>query len=332
MAERKTTVEGLVVNRVFECYRGKRVLVTGATGFVGRHLVAQLEQAGAHVRVAVHRRPWPEPDAAISSVPGDLNRSDLPYWETACRDCDVIFHLAAAGVVGETEASALLQQHVVGPAALLEAAANVGVQGFIHTSSCFVYGHRLSRATRAAAVAPVSPYAASKVAAETWLAALGRRFGLPVACARLFHVYGPGEHAQRLIPYVLNQLAAGERLELTAGHQVRDFLFVADAVDGLLHLGANLSQHAGSVVNLGSGRATSVRELVATAQALFTAPGDAVFGARPDRPDSLPFLVADADESETVLGWRARVPLHQGLARTAQALCLDATPQVEAKP
>lgn len=320
------------MNQPLDFYRGKRLLVTGATGFIGRHLVARLLQNGAKVRVTIHRGIWPEPHPGVTPVPGDLHQNDPAYWQNVCRDCHAVFHLAAAGVVATAEPSTLLQQHVVGPAALLEAAAKVGVQAVVHTSTCFVYGQQQTRATRNTAIAPVSPYAASKAAAETWLAALGRRFNIPVTCARLFHVYGPGEHPQRLIPYVLNGLGNGNRLELTSGHQIRDFLYVADAVDGLLHLGANINQHAGTVINLGTGQATSVRQLVATAQTLFAEPGEAVFGARPDRPDSLPYLVADANETETLLGRRARVSLREGLAATIRAMFPNHSHHTEAQP
>ncbi len=320
MAKREPALEGLVVKQVTAFYRGKRLLVTGATGFIGRHLVERLLQCGAQVRITVYRNRWPATQTAVESVPGDFNHSDPTYWEQACCDCDGIFHLAAAGVTAAAEPASLLQQHLAGPAAMLEAAAKVGVKAMVYTSSCFVYGLRQTPANRTATLAPVSPYAASKAAAETWLAALGRRFQMPVAYARLFHVYGPGEHPQRLIPYVLSGLHTGKQLELTTGHQQRDFLYVADAVDGLLHLGTNIADHAGTAVNLGTGRATSVRELVATAKALFTTPGDAVFGARPDRPDSLPFLVADAAETEALLGWRAQTSLEKGLAATARTL------------
>nr|WP_279382496.1 NAD(P)-dependent oxidoreductase [Acanthopleuribacter pedis] len=305
-------------------------MVTGATGFIGGHLVNRLLEYGATVRVTIHQRGWSGSIQGVEVVPGDLKETDIRLWEDACMGCNGIFHLAAAGVTEDAKAAALLQQHVVGPAAMLEGAANVGVKGLVHTSSCFVYGKRETPADRFAHTNPLSPYAASKLAAETWLAGLGRALKVPVACARLFHVYGPGEHAQRLIPYVLHNLSRGTPLELTSGNQIRDFLYVADAVEDLLLLGAALEQHAGTVINLGTGQGTSVRDLVSAAQALFQTPGQARFGARPDRPDSLPFLVADAAETERLLGRRARFSLAAGLRATAHALVPAATHKTEA--
>jgi NAD dependent epimerase/dehydratase len=230
-------------------WQGRRVLVTGAGGFIGSHLAEELARRGAIVRAFVHynalgRAGWLDESAkelrdSMDIVAGDLREYDV--LNDAARECDTIFHLGALIAIPYSYRSPLgyVRTNVEGTVNVLEAARAAGVRRVINTSTSEVYGTAIS--VPIAETHPLqgqSPYAASKIGADAIAESYHRSFGVPVATARPFNTFGPRQSARAVIPAILAQLLAGvTELQLGNLTPTRDFNFVMNTVEGMLALG-----------------------------------------------------------------------------------------------
>ncbi len=249
--------------------RHPRVLVTGGCGFIGSHLVERLVSLGARVSVLDNMQSG---DLAhleavrdvVHMVEGDVRNASLVARLVTETAPQLVFHLAAnASVPGSVENPAYdFETNCQGTFVLLDALRKVGTcEKFVLASSGAVYGEPIRfPICEADLLAPISPYGASKFAAETEARMFGLVYGMPVVIARIFNVYGP-RMSRFVIFDFLNKLKADSSfLEvLGTGKQVRDFTFVSDTVDGLLTLG--VAGQAGEAYNVSSGVSYSVTEL-----------------------------------------------------------------------
>jgi nucleoside-diphosphate-sugar epimerase len=295
------------------------IVVTGATGFVGRHVVEAWLDRGEEVACLV-RGPAPE----LAELPGVLLRrwQDVHDWR-GLRPTAVV-HLAAAGVQpAGREPTALEAGNRQLTLSLLEVARDWPLQAFVHVGSCAEYGRVGPELVREDRSAPrpeaLSPYGAAKWQASLAALEFAKTHGLPLVVARPFNVFGPGEAPARLLPYLVGQLRRGQPADLTPGTQVRDFVYVADVAEALLALSeADLPDP--TVVNVCSGRGHSVREVVDRMAALLGAPVELLrWGALPARGDEPPVLVGDPTRLQALTGWRPRTPLDAALVRFLEA-------------
>ena len=230
-----------------------------------------------------------------------------------------VIHTAAAGVEpGKNDPDELIAGNVLFTANLVRAAAAVGVTRFVHTGSCFEYGEGPTGVPilETAPLEPASVYGATKLAAAHVARTLAKSLGLPLVIVRLFGVYGPGEASYRLVPLLLDHLANGRPLDLTAGGQVRDLLHVADAAAGLVRAAeCDELRTDGTAYNLCSAVPVSVREVGTTAAELLGGERELLrWGAKPYRPDEWMWLVGDNTRFRTATGWTPRFDLRTGLA------------------
>jgi nucleoside-diphosphate-sugar epimerase len=234
-----------------------RVLITGATGFVGQHVVRSLIRSSRSV-VAVVRPGRALPDGVERVETPDLFAETAEWWAEACHGIDTLVHLAWVAEPGKYLTDPRNYTCLSGTIALTTGAISAGVTRLVCVGSCFEYdlAHRvLSTATP---LKPATPYAACKAAAYFVTAQIAAQGGVPCAWARLFYLYGEGEDPRRLVPFLHSRLARGELVELTEGLQIRDYMDVADAADALTQLAANRMSGA---VNICSGKPITVREL-----------------------------------------------------------------------
>jgi nucleoside-diphosphate-sugar epimerase len=293
--------------------------VSGAGGFIGANLVQRLVESG-HLVVALIR-----PDSDPTRLAHVLDQIELVEVDVAALQPDelassagsarAVFHLAAAGVMSpDLDSHAVVDTNTGGTLRMLQAAHLLRSERFVYCGSCFEYGDG-ERMSEDAPLSPLTPYGASKAGGWLLAQAFSRRHELPVVGLRPFTVYGPLEAPSRLVSYVVGAALREEPIELTAGRQRRDFVFVEDVVDGFL-TAATAPGVSGEAFNLCTGEAVAVSELVSTVLALIESSQRPRFGAREHRAVDSPVLSGDPRKAAQRLGWTARTPLREGLMRT----------------
>ncbi len=308
--------------------RGKKVLVTGAGGFIGSHLVEKLLETGARVRAFVHYNSRgdrgmmdlipPEKSSMAEVFAGDLK--DAFAVCSAMRDIEIVFHLGAVVAIPYSYRNPLdfVQTNVLGTAHMLNAALDCGIERFVHTSTSEVYG--------TAAYTPMdedhpqraqSPYAASKIGADKLADSFFRSFGLPVVTVRPFNTYGPRQSARAIIPTIITQALTGREIRVGATEPTRDFTFVSDIVEGFLCAATN-PEAVGEVINLGSEFTISVNELVQQVEAILNKSLTLIRDSTRVRPDASEVyrLLANAQKARQLLLWQPQIPLATGLQMT----------------
>lgn len=235
------------------------ILVTGATGFVGRQVLAALESADVRIKLVVRKKRLDSFSNKVDLIEtDDLFVESASWWESVCAGVDTIIHVAWYAEPGKYLQSSINLTCLQGTINMVQGAAQAGVRRFVGVGTCFEYdltGGVLSVQTP---LNPLTLYAATKVSAYHTLSNYFSSSHVEFAWCRLFYLYGEGEDTRRLVPYIRERLQHDEEVELTSGKQIRDFLDVEEA-------GKMISQVAlGSVqgpVNICSGEPISVRQL-----------------------------------------------------------------------
>ncbi len=306
---------------------GRRMLVTGAGGFIGSHLVERLLACGAHVRAFVHynaRSHWGHLEAVGASprleiFPGDI--CDPSRVRQGVDGCDTVFHLAALIAIpySYVAPTAYVQANIVGTLNVLEAARQLGVRRVVHTSTSETYGTaRYVPIDEAHPLQGQSPYSASKIGADKLAESYFLSFGLPVATIRPFNTYGPRQSARAVIPTIISQILSGKRsIRLGSLAPVRDFNFVRDTVAGFLAV-ADAPAAPGEVINLGSGVGISIGHTAALIQELMVSSAEIVGDESRLRPPASEVmqLVCGNDKALRLTGWQPRTTLRDGLKQT----------------
>jgi NAD dependent epimerase/dehydratase len=317
------------------------VLVTGADGFIGSHLVERLVAEGAKVRAFclynsqgswgwLDRRGRPPGEEAppdtrewIDVRLGDVR--DARFVEAACEGIEVVFHLAALVAIpySYTAPESFIDTNVRGTLNVLEGCRRHGVRRLVHTSTSEVYGTPETLPIREThPLNAQSPYAASKVAADQLTLSYHHSFGLPALVLRPFNTYGPRQSARAVLPTILTQLLEGRRrIELGRLDTRRDLTFVSDTVDGFVRA-ATTPDVEGQTIQLGTGHSVTIGELFEAACRALDVEASTHEDARRLRPPQSEVLALESDPSRAaeVLGWRPRVDLETGLRRTAEWL------------
>jgi UDP-glucose 4-epimerase len=310
---------------------GRTVLVTGADGFIGSHLTERLVREGATVRAfclynSQGSLGWLDHAApgvrdAIDVRLGDIR--DAGFVLEACRGVDVVLHLAALIAIPYSYVApeSFVATNVGGTLNVLEAVRRLGVDRLIHTSTSEVYGTPEALPIREDhPLRAQSPYAATKVAADQLALAYHRSFGVPATILRPFNTYGPRQSARAVLPTILSQLLAGrEEIALGRMDTKRDFTFVDDTVEGFIRCSV-VTGIDGDTIQLGTGRAVSIEELVELA--LLATGSSARIAVDPRRlrpdPSEVETLVSSPERARERLGWRPSVELEDGIARTVE--------------
>jgi nucleoside-diphosphate-sugar epimerase len=259
----------------------RRVLLTGATGFVGRQVLRALAERGATVRIVARE------GRALSAAnymdrvieTPDLFAERADWWARACEGIDTIIHAAWYAEPGKYLQSPRNMDCLGGTLELAKGAVEAAVRRVVGIGSCAEYDMTVGTLTVDTPLRPTSPYAAAKAAAFLGLSGLLPIQGVELAWCRLFYLYGEGEDPRRLVPYLRSRLAAGETAELTSGNQVRDYLDVRDA--GRMIAECALGNQEGAV-NICSGVPTTVRELAERIADEYGRRDLLRFGARPE--------------------------------------------------
>jgi NAD dependent epimerase/dehydratase len=312
------------------------VLVTGADGFIGSHLVERLVADGVQVRAFCMYNPqgsWGWLDQASPTVRrtidvrlGDIR--DAAFVAEACRGVEVVLHLAALIAIPYSYLApeSFVATNVQGTLNVLEAARRYEVRRVVHTSTSEVYGTPTELPIREThPLNAQSPYAATKVAADQLAMSYQRSFGTPVVVLRPFNTFGPRQSIRAVVATILTQLLEGKR-EVALGRldTRRDLTFVGDTVDGFVRA-AFTPGLEGRLVQLGTGRAVTIGELFTLACQIVGVDAQPKLEERRMRPDAGEVLVLQSDPSlaRELLGWQASTSLEDGLRQTADWLRLN---------
>ena len=303
-----------------------KVLITGATGFIGSHLAQRLIREGFEVGIIKREKSdvWRIKDLLDEIVAYDVDLRDTEEVSKAVSHFrpDVIFHLATYYAVEHApqEIPLMIDTNVLGAVNLLEASKESMVKLFVNTSSCFVYRESENKLRENDDLNPLNLYALTKIQAEQACSFYAEEYGLKTITFRLFPPYGPADHERRLISYVIKSLLNGERLKLTTGKQRWDFVYVDDIVNAyfkLLSVSDLPQKH--EIFNIGTGNAVSVREVVSRIKEIIGAELEPEWGAIPHRKNEVWFTCADISKTETFLSWQPKIQiLGEGLKLTVE--------------
>jgi NAD dependent epimerase/dehydratase len=309
---------------------GKRVLVTGAGGFVGSHLVERLVLEGAQVRALIHyhsrgdwgRLEWTSQEVrdAIEVVTGEIQ--DPASAARAVADRDVVFHLAAlVGIPYSYDAPrSYIDTNVLGTLNMLQAARSAGVERFVQTSTSEIYGTALyTPIDEQHPLQGQSPYSASKIAAEKLAESFARSFEMPVTVVRPFNTFGPRQSLRAVIPTIIAQALADDPIRIGSMAPVRDFTFVHDTARAFVAV-ASAPQTIGATLNVGSGEGIAIGQLAELILDVVESDAPLVEDAERIRPAASEVfeLRCDASRMRAATGWEPEVSLREGLERTVE--------------
>lgn len=295
-------------------FKGKRVVVTGANGFIGAHLVAALELEGADVFALVRKQSdltrLMKLNSGASRINADLlDHARVTHKLKAVRP-HYVFHTAVSR--GYQNWSETLEVNGVATLNLLRACLSPSLQKFVHCGSSLEYGAIKAPFRESDAIRPESLFGASKAAASLQLQQLARSKGLPLAILRFFHVYGPMESAHRLVPTAIRSFLTGLPMTLTKPGYHHDFVYVGDVVKACLLVAAkdNLS---GQIFNIASGNPVSNEKVIALISAITNKRTEITTGAFAPREWDKADWFADISKAREQLGWQPDTNLQDGL-------------------
>ena len=308
---------------------GKKVLVTGADGFIGSHLTEHLVALGCSVKAFVFYNSFnswgwldtipKETLAKIEIFPGDIR--DPNGVRTALKDVDVVFHLAALIAIPFSYHSpdSYVDTNIKGTLNILQAARDLNTAKILITSTSEVYG--------TAQYVPIderhpfqaqSPYSATKIGADRIAESFFRSFNLPVTIVRPFNTYGPRQSARAIIPTIITQLLSGEKsIKLGSLHPTRDFNFVKDTAAGFIAI-AQSDATIGEEINIASQKEISMGELAQTLIASINPEAQIVADDQRLRPQKseVERLLGDNTKIKKLTGWEPRYELSAGIKET----------------
>lgn len=306
----------------------KKILVTGADGFIGSHLTETLVRAGHDVRAFVlynSFNSWGWLDRCGADVKGRFevfagDVRDPNGVRTAMKDCDAVLHLAALIAIPYSYHSpdTYVDTNIKGTLNIVQAARDLGVRRVVHTSTSEVYGTaRFVPITEEHPLQGQSPYSASKIGADQIAMSFQASFGTPVTLLRPFNTYGPRQSARAVIPTIITQIAAGQRrIKLGAVHPTRDFNFVSDTVAGFI-AALDAERAVGEVINLGSNFEISIGDTARAIAEVMGVPIEIVTDDQRLRPENseVERLWASNTKAQELLGWKPAYGGHEGFLR-----------------
>ncbi len=311
-------------------WKGKKIFITGAGGFIGSHLTEFLVKNGASVKALVHYNSRNDIGMLefaedglkenIEVIAGDI--LDADFLEKASRGIDVIFHLAALiGIPFSYDSPTLyLQTNALGTLNVMGAAMKNGVFKVVHTSTSEVYGTaRYTPIDEKHPLQSQSPYSASKLSADKIVESFHLTYGLPAAVIRPFNTFGPRQSARAIIPTIILQALKKETIGLGSLDPIRDMNYVADTVEGFISA-AESDKSVGEVINIGRGEGVSVGDLVGLIGKAIGKEIKVEEEKERVRPENSEVrrLVCDNKKAGKLIGWSPRFSLEEGLGETVE--------------
>lgn len=308
----------------------KKVLVTGAGGFIGSHICEALLDIGAEVTAMIRytsKSDWGnleflpnDKKASLQIAAGNIEDSDFVARQVKGKD--IVFHLAALIAIPYSYVAprSYIRTNIEGTLNILESSRNFGVERIVHTSTSETYGTALyTPIDEKHPLQGQSPYSASKIGADKIVESYFLSFNLPVSTIRPFNTYGPRQSARAVIPTIITQALTQDKIRLGAIDPVRDLNFVKDTVNGFIKIAE--SEHAiGETINIGFGKGITIGELGKTILSLMGGEKPIVQDTNRFRPDrsEVYTLICDNQKAQKLIGWKPQYSLREGLSETIQ--------------
>jgi len=295
----------------------KRVLVTGASGFVGANLARRLVAEGHDVHLVLRpsRESWRLAGVQASVHLADLGDADSVRAAVRTVRPEWVFHLAAHGAYSsQTNFEQMVRTNVTGTINLVEACLDTGFESFVNTGSSSEYGFQDRAPSETDPIRPNSHYALTKAAATLYCGFAAIKHGVRIPTLRLYSVYGPWEEPSRLIPRLI-VCGLRNRLPLLVDPNVaRDFVYVEDVCDAYIAVAGDTAGDPDSIFNVGTGRQVTLEEIVSMTRRLLAIDAEPHWGTMPNRTWDTTTWVADSAKLQRLLGWKPRHSIEAGMA------------------
>jgi len=302
-------------------WKDKRVLITGAAGFIGSHLTRRLVREGARVHILLRKKgaAWRIADLLELVTVWEADLTDFASLQQRLSGfpAQVIFHLAGHVDVGRSwdPVEPLIKNNIIGTVNLLMALKDAGFESFVYPGTSEEYGNAAPPLCETQRESPISPYSFSKLSAAAFCQMAAKTFDLPITVLRLFPTYGPAQQGSMLIPAAIREFLAGREFRMTHGEQRRDFMYVDDAVEAFLRIAAG-EKAAGEVFNVGSGMPRKVRDVIDIITQYIGTECRVLRGAIPCRKGEGDECYSNNQKIRECTGWAPTVSLEEGLRIT----------------
>lgn len=300
--------------------KDKKIVLSGATGFIGSHLTRRLisEWADVYVISRENSNTWRIKDC--------LSQENILYCAIINKELlnriigeikpDIVFHLAAYGVNPEKrDYLEAINTNIIGTANMVSVAIEAEVKLFINTGTCFEYGQKSDKIVEREYLEPTNIYGSTKAASVLLAHQMAREGGLKIITLRPFGIYGEGESRNKFFPYVILSLLNNESVELTKCEQKRDYIYIQDLIDAYI-LAAQSEHLTDEIINIGSGVAKSLRYFVETIKTKINSNLNINYGDRPYRDGEMWYLCTDIEKARNILGWKPKTSFEEGISKT----------------
>lgn len=301
----------------------KTIFLTGATGFIGSHLLKRLIKEGCNVHISFRKNSslWRIEDFKEKFVHHTIDLTDFEAVKSMIQQIkpDVIFHLAAYGVdYRQQDIHQTIDVNINASVNLFEAFFLNNGNRFIHTGSCFEYGQKKILISEGDFLDPTSVYGASKASSVHLLSSIAKDMqSRELVILRPFGVFGEYESLHRFVPQVIDKLKCEHIVQMTFGEQIRDYIYIDDLIDAYILAAVVPMENKVEIINIGSGKGISMKDFASMiSQQLGTSNDLLQFGALPYRPDEMMYLVASIDKAKSMLEWEPKVSIEKGLEYT----------------